>query len=298
MAEDDPFRRDHAPPIGVPERLAPGLRVVTAPNPGPMTFTGTRSYVVGEGEVAVIDPGPDDPAHHAALLAAVAGERVSAVLVTHAHRDHSAGAAAFAAAVGAPVLARGTVAAGPSPDFAGRGGEGRDAAFRPDTVIVEGDTVTGPGWTLTALETPGHTGDHLAFAWPEGGALFSGDHVMGWATTLISPPDGSLSAFRNSLRRLQVRPERVYYPGHGAPVTDPERVVAHILDHRARREAGIVAALGGGPATVPELVRLLYADVDPALHGAAARNVLAHLVDLAERGLVTAGSGRFALARP
>ena len=291
---EDPFRRDHAPPVGVPEALAPGLRVVTAPNAGPMTFTGTRSYVVGEGTVAVIDPGPDDAAHRAALVAAVASARVAVVLVTHGHLDHSAGAAAFAAAVGAPVLARGPVATPPLPDFAGGGGEGRDAGFRPDGVLVEGDTVSGPGWTLTAVETPGHTADHLAFAWAEGDALFSGDHVMGWATTLISPPDGRLAAFRDSLRRLERRDEGVYYPGHGAPVTEPQRVVAHILAHRAGREAGIVAALAGGPATVAELVRRLYADVDPALRAAAGRNVLAHLVDLAERGQVVAEGGRFA----
>jgi glyoxylase-like metal-dependent hydrolase (beta-lactamase superfamily II) len=296
MAEGDPFERDHAPPVGVPERLGPGLRVITAPNPGPMTFTGTRSYVVGEGEVAVIDPGPDDPAHLGALAAAVRGERVAAVLVTHAHRDHSAGARTFAAQVGAPVLARGPVPVPPAPAFAPGGGEGRDEGFRPDAAIGDGATVAGPGWTLVALETPGHSADHLAFAWPEAGALFSGDHVMGWATTLISPPDGALGPFRASLRRLQGRPETVYHPGHGAPVRDPQRIVAHILAHRDRREAEIVAALAAGPATVAGLVAALYAGVDPRLHGAAARNVLAHLVDLEARGLVAPDGDRFGLA--
>jgi len=296
MAGSAPFERDHRPPVGVPEPLAPGLRVVTAPNPGPMTFTGTRSYVVGEGEVAVIDPGPDDPAHRAALVAALAGERVAAVLVTHAHRDHSAGARAFAVAVGAPVLARGPVPVAPVPAFAGGGGEGRDAGFRPDRAIAEGARVTGPGWTLVALETPGHAADHLAFAWEEGGALFSGDHVMGWATTLISPPDGSLAAFRASLARLEGRAESVYYPGHGAPVRDPGRLVRHILAHRAAREAQIVAALGRGPATPEQLVAALYADVDPRLHAAARRNMVAHLIDLAERNLVSVEDGRFRFA--
>jgi hydroxyacylglutathione hydrolase len=283
----DPFDRSHAPVHGVAEPLAPGLRVVTAPNVGPMTFTGTRSYLVGEGEVAVIDPGPADPGHLEALAAAVRGERVSAVLVTHAHLDHSAGAAAFAARVGAPVLAHG----GPVGARAGLrvgGGEGIDAGFRPDRRIGEGAEVAGPGWTLTALATPGHTGDHLSFAWAEGGALFSGDLVMGWATTVISPPDGELGAFRASLARLQGREERVYYPGHGAPVGDPQGIVAHILAHRAGREAEVLAALARGPATVPELVAAIYAGVDPALHGAAGRNVLAHLLDLEARGAVGA----------
>ncbi len=281
--------------MGVAEELAPGLRAVTAPNAGPMTFTGTRSYIVGRGEVAVIDPGPDDPRHLRALAAAVAGERVAAVLVTHAHRDHSAGAAAFAARVAAPVLAHGDPVGARSPAMARLaaaggigGGEGIDPRFRPDRRIGEGAVVAGPGWTLTALATPGHLGDHLSFAWAEGEALFSGDHVMGWATTLISPPDGDLGAFRASLRRLQARSEAVYYPGHGAPVRDPQAVLGYVLAHRAVREAEILAALARGPATVAALVAAIYAAVDPALHPAAARNVLAHLIDLAERGVAVA----------
>ena len=291
----DPFDLSHAPPVGIPEVLAPGLRVVTAPNGGPMTFTGTRSYIVGAGEVAVIDPGPDDPRHLAALAAALGGERVAAVLVTHAHRDHSAGARAFAERVGAPVLAHGDPAGARSPAMAALaaagalgGGEGIDAGFRPDRRIGEGATVAGPGWTLTALATPGHTGDSLSFAWAEGGALFPGDLVMGWATTLISPPDGDLAAFRASVARLQGLDAATYYPGHGAPVRDPQRIMAHILAHRAGREAEILARLARGPASVGELVAAIYAGVDPALHGAAGRNVLAHLIDLEARGQVAA----------
>ncbi len=290
-----PFDLSHAPPVGVAENLAPGLRVVTAPNAGPMTFTGTRSYILGEDEVAVIDPGPDDPRHRAALRAAVGDARVTAVLVTHAHRDHSAGARGFAAEVGAPVLAHGDPVGARSPAMARLaaaggigGGEGLEPGFRADRAIGHGSVVAGPGWTLTAVATPGHTADHLAFAWAEGNALFSGDQVMGWATPLISPPDGDLGQFRASLARLQLRGEAVYYPGHGAPVADPQRVIAHVLAHRTAREAEILAALAQGPCTIPALVEAIYAAVDPALHPAAARNVLAHLLDLAERGAVAA----------
>ena len=251
MAEDDPFERDHAPPVGVPEPLAPGLRVVTAPNPGPMTFTGTRSYIVGEGEVAVIDPGPADPAHLAALggggrrRAGGGGARHPRPPRPQRRRPRLRGAGRGAGA-GARAGARWRRRRRSRP-AAARGGTPASGRTRRS---ARASVVAGPGWTLTALATPGHTADHLAFAWAEGGALFSGDHVMGWATTLISPPDGDLGAFRDSLRRLQGRPETVYYPGHGAPVADPQRIVAHILAHRERREAAIVAALARGPATV------------------------------------------------
>lgn len=290
-----PFDLDHAPPVGVAEALAPGLRVVTAGNGGPMTFTGTRTYLLGDTAVAVVDPGPDDPAHRAAILTALAGAPVAAVLVTHAHRDHSAGARALADAVRAPLLAHGDPAAARSPAMARLaaagglgGGEGIDAGFSPDEAIRDGAVVRGPGWSLRAIATPGHTADHLSLAWEEGGAVFTGDHVMGWATTLISPPDGDLGAFRASLARLRAEEAAVYYPGHGAPVRAPGVLVDHILAHRQAREDAIVAALAGGPAPIADLVAAIYADLAPALRPAAARNVLAHLLDLADRGLATA----------
>jgi glyoxylase-like metal-dependent hydrolase (beta-lactamase superfamily II) len=288
---EDPFRRDHSPPIGQAERLSDGLRVVTAPNAGPMTFTGTRSYIVGDAEVAVIDPGPADPAHLDALAAAVNGRKVVAVLVTHAHRDHSAGAQVFARRVGAPVLAHGDPASARSPVMALLaathdlgGGEGIDRDFLPDTLLRDGDIVRGTGWELRAIHTPGHLADHLAFAWE--GSVFSGDIAMGWASTLISPPDGDLARFRQSVDRLRALAPRQLFPGHGAPVEDPDRLLRYLLAHRQDREAQILRALREGPAPVARLVGRLYADVDPRLHPAAGRNVFAHLVDLCERDRV------------
>ncbi len=288
----DPFERDHSPPVGAPEPLAEGLVAVTAPNAGPMTFTGTRSYLLGRAEVAVIDPGPDDAGHREALVAALApGARVVAILVTHAHRDHSAGARALQARVGAPIFGFGpaAVSATMAPLAAAGGlggGEGIDAGFAPDQRLADGAVLAGAGWALKAVHTPGHLGDHLCFSWAEGGALFSGDTVMGWATTLISPPGGDLGDFLASLRKLQGRGETVYYPGHGAPVRDPRAMLAWQLDHRAEREAQIRAALAAGPATVLQLVDRVYPGLDRFLRPAAARNVLAHLIDLVARDLV------------
>lgn len=309
MATDpaDPFERDHAPPVGKPEPLADGLVAVTAPNAGPMTFTGTRTYLLGGSEVAVIDPGPDDAGHREAIVAALApGARVVAILVTHAHRDHSAGARALQARVGGPIFGFGPAAVSETMlklRAAGGlgGGEGIDAGFAPDQRLADGAVVAADGWALKAIHTPGHLGDHLCFSWAEGGGLFSGDTVMGWSTTLISPPDGDLRDFLTSLRKLQGRGETVYFPGHGAPVRDPRAMLAWQLDHRAEREAQIRAALAAGPATVPQLVDRVYPGLDRFLRPAAARNVLAHLIDLAERGVVAsdgtlAADAVFALA--
>lgn len=296
-----PFRTDHAPVPGAVERLAPGVRAVTAPNAGPMTFTGTRSYIVGEGEVALIDPGPEDPAHLAALMAAVAGETVSHILVTHSHADHSPLARAVAARTGAPVLGFGPHGAGMRAEMSALGGlgggEGADRGFSPDRTLGHGESVAGPGWRLTALHTPGHLSNHLSFALEGAGAVFTGDHVMGWATTLVSPPEGNLTDFMASLRLMRGRADRVYYPGHGAPVEDPAGLVAHVLSHRQGREGQILAALEDGPADAAALTARIYADVDARLHGAAARNVLAHLLDLSERGVVAPEGALSAEAR-
>lgn len=274
------------------EWLEPGLRRVVAPNPSPMTERGTNSYILGEGAVAVIDPGPDLPAHFEALTAALApGEAVSHILVTHSHLDHSPLARRLSAATGAPVLAFGTHLDGRSEAMARLaaagtvgGGEGIDAAFAPDIRLADGDRVTGTTWEVEALHTPGHIANHLCFAW--GGALFTGDHVMGWRSSLVSPPDGDLTAFMTSCRRLQGRRDRVYYPGHGAPISTPADRLAWLIDHRLAREAQILDALRQGPADAATLARQIYVDTPALLLAAATRNVLAHLVDLTERGLV------------
>ncbi|WOI56573.1 MBL fold metallo-hydrolase [Palleronia sp. LCG004] len=269
------------------QMLEPGLRLLRAPNPSPMTHTGTNTYLLGQGPVAVIDPGPGDPAHLDAILAATGGQ-VSHIFVTHAHLDHAALAPALAAATGAPVLAFGDARAGRSEVMqrmadAG-GGEGVDRDFRPDWHLADGEAVTGPDWTLTALWTPGHFCNHLSFAW--GDALFTGDLVMGWASSLVSPPDGDLTQFMSSCRRLATGRWRRFHPGHGDPIDDPKRRLHWLISHRQEREAQILDCLADGPARPGELVSRIYTGIEPHLLPAAERNVLAHLVDLTVRGLV------------
>ena len=277
------------PESGRIERVAPLIRRRIAPNGGPFTATGTCTYVVGQDRVAIIDPGPDDPAHIEALLGDIAGERVEAIVVTHTHRDHSPGARLLAARTGAPIV-------GCSPHRAARAladGEtamldaSSDKSHAPERVMTEGDTVSGPGWTLVAVETPGHTMNHLAFALPEAEALFSGDHVMAWNTTIVAPPDGEMRAYMASLEKLRGRGETIYWPGHGGPVREPARLVRCLLGHRRQREAAIRARLVAGDARISEVVAAIYQGLDPRLHGAAGLSVFAHLEDLVGRGLVT-----------
>ena len=275
------------------ERVSPLVRRLVAGNAGPFTFTGTCTYLVGEGRVAVIDPGPDDPAHLAALLDALEGGSVSHIMVTHTHRDHSPNARALARITGAPVV-------GCAPHRRARQlAEGETAALdasvdqdhRPDRVLDEGDAVEGWGWRLEAVPTPGHTANHLAFALPQERALFSGDHVMAWSTSVIAPPDGAMGPYLASLERVLARDDAVYWPGHGGPVREPGRFVRALIRHRRAREAAILAGLAAGDRTIPEIVGAVYPDLAPALSAAAGLSVLAHLEDLIERGRVTAGRG-------
>lgn len=279
---------------GWAQTIEPGLRLVVAPNPSAFTGPGTNTWILGDAEAAVIDPGPDDAAHLEAILRALApGGRVAHIVVTHAHRDHSGLAPALAARTGAPVWGFGRAEAGRSPTMQrlaaeglSGGGEGVDTGFAPDRCLGDGDTLRGAGWCLGALHTPGHFAGHLCLAW--GNRLFSGDHVMGWASTLVSPPDGDMAAYMASLDRLSRRRWSRLYPGHGAPVDDPAARIAELAAHRRSRERAILQALATGPQDLAALTAQVYVDTPATLHAAAARNALAHLVALCERGLVTA----------
>lgn len=274
-------------------QLEPGVRRVLAGNASPMTYWGTNTYIVGTGNVAVIDPGPLNEAHQATILNALSpGEQISHIFVTHAHVDHSPLASHLANAVDAPVFAFGDAKAGRSEimqELAGGwtsgGGEGVDHDFSPDQLIKDGETVHGKSWALTAHWTPGHFCNHMCFEF--GDAVFTGDHIMDWASSLVSPPDGDLTDFMASTRRLEALDARIFYPGHGNPVDNPKERARWLLDHRYGREAEILSALTKGAATARQLCRGIYHDTDPALLPAAERNVFAHLIDLTQSGRIT-----------
>jgi glyoxylase-like metal-dependent hydrolase (beta-lactamase superfamily II) len=284
MAVEIPFRRDFAFEYGRLEPVAPGIRRIVANNPGPFTFRGTGTYIVGEGKVAVIDPGPDLDEHVDALLDSLRGETITHILVTHTHRDHSPAAAAVKTATGAPTYGFGPHAGGKR----GEAGveEGGDWDFTPDITVQDGDAIDGPGWRFEAVHTPGHTSNHLCFALPDGGILFSGDHVMGWSTSVIAPPDGDMAAYMASLDKLLRRGDAVYWPTHGPAITAPHEHVRAFIAHRREREAGILACLGDGVGRIDAMVERLYVGLNPSLKRAAERSVLAHLIDLVERGMV------------
>ena len=282
-----PVLREAEPPYGSVERVSPLVRRVVAKNPSAFTYWGTGTYIVGNGRVAVIDPGPLKRDHVEALAAAVAGETVEAIVVTHTHMDHSPAAAEFSRLTGAPVLG-----CAPHADAEGEAvEEGPDRSYAPTRVLHEGERVAAPGWTLEAVATPGHTSNHLCFAFPEERTLFSGDHVMGWSTTVVAPPDGNMAAYRTSLEKLLARDESVYRPTHGPAILEPKAHVAAYIAHRAERESMILRALAGGAASVPEIVERVYLGLDPRLKRAAGRSTLAHLIDLERRGRVGQGDG-------
>ena len=288
MNDDIPFDRSFDLVPGEVKEIAPGVRALVAGNAGPFTFKGTMSYVVGSGEVAIVDPGPDDPAHVAALLAAVRNETVTHIFVTHTHRDHSPAAAAIKAATGAKVFAEGPHRLA-RPLHIGEAhplDANADFEFRPDVALPDGDIVRGRGWTLEAVATPGHTANHMAYALKEQNALFSGDHVMAWSTSIVAPPDGAMSDYMASLEKLKARSETIYFPGHGNAINDAPAFVRHYIRHRQSREASILHRLAKGETDIPTLVRAIYIGIDPRLVKAAGLSVLAHLEDLVARRLV------------
>jgi glyoxylase-like metal-dependent hydrolase (beta-lactamase superfamily II) len=273
----------------IAQTLTSRVRRVLAGNPSAFTFTGTQTYIVGSGEVAVIDPGPADARHIAAILQATQGERIAAIVCTHTHRDHSPAAALLKAETGAEIV-------GCAPlvirDEGPRADTSFDDSYTPDRVLRDGERIAQANWTLGAVATPGHTSNHLCFALIED-ALFTGDHVMGWSTTVVSPPDGDMAAYMASLDKLQARSDLVYYPAHGEPVPNPQQFVRGLAGHRKQREQQILKLLGEGVGAVSDMVPKMYAGIDARLYGAAGRSVLAHLIDLRDRGMVQETAGKW-----
>ena len=278
-----PYVKDIAFEVGRCDQVSPLIRRVIAANPGPFTFTGTGTYIVGAGEVAVIDPGPALPAHLDAILQAVRGERVSHILVTHHHLDHSPLSGPLAAATGAPVW--GCAVARPPVEDAVRVEEGYDA-FTPDISVCGGALIEGRGWTIEAIATPGHTSNHICYALAQENALFSGDHIMGWSTTVITPPDGDMGDYLASLEKIRARGFATLWPTHGPPVTEVTPFIDAYIAHRHEREAQILGELRAGETQIAAMVPRIYAAVDPRLHPAAARSVLAAMIQLVRTGRV------------
>jgi glyoxylase-like metal-dependent hydrolase (beta-lactamase superfamily II) len=304
LAGDDiPFDKRFELPPDTVEDVVPGVRRILCNNPSPFTYKGTVSYIIGRGKVAIVDPGPVDEAHAKALLDAVRGETVTHIFVTHTHRDHSPGVPAIKAATGALVLAEGPHRASRPLNVgeAPRLDASNDTDFKPDRALADGEVVSGDGFTIEAVTTPGHTANHMAFAFREGNLIFSGDHVMAWSTPVVAPPDGAMSDYMASLQKLAKRSEPIYLPGHGGVVCDAPNFVQYYIRHRQGREASIMHRLAKGEADIPTLVRAVYIGLDPRLIKAAGLSVLAHLEDLVTRGVVTTDGqpsieGRYRLA--
>jgi len=288
LADDIPFNKTLDLTPDTVDEVTPGIRRVMCDNPGPFTFKGTVSYIIGRGKVAIVDPGPDDPAHIGALLDAVRNETVTHIFVTHTHRDHSPAVPAIKHATGATVYAEGVHRAA-RPLHIGELNpldSSGDRDFVPDVYLKDGEVVEGDGWAIEAVTTPGHTANHMAFALKGENALFAGDHVMAWATSIVAPPDGAMSDYMASLRKLAARPEQLYFPGHGPAVPEATRFVNYLILHRKAREDSILYRLGKGETDIPTIVRAIYIGLDPRLTGAAGLSVLAHMEDLVARGVV------------
>lgn len=286
MNKSNTFQREFNPFYGKSVKVAENLHRITCNNSGPFTYKGTNSYIVGTRTLAVIDPGPDDEGHFGVLMDTIGSRPVSHIFVTHTHMDHSPLARRLREVTGAKLV-------GAAPHHTARPlhlGEinpldaSADRQYEPDKVLHDGDTINGDGWTIETVETPGHTANHLAFALKEDGTLFSGDHIMAWATTIVAPPDGSMSTYMESLEKLLIREDRIYLPGHGGAVNDPHAFVRGIRGHRKMRERAIVERISKGDQTIEAMVREIYRDTDPRLHGAAALSVFAHLEHLIAQG--------------
>ena len=287
--------RDIDAPYALAEQAGPLVRRVLARNPSHFTFTGTQSYIVGDGaSVAVIDPGPDEPEHLDALLRAIGDARVTAICCTHTHRDHSPAAALLAARTGAPVIGCAPLTLD---DDGPRADASFDAGYSPDAVLPDGEAIGGAGWTLRGLHTPGHTSNHLCFALEETGALFTGDHVMGWSTSVVSPPDGDMTAYLASLQKLYDRDrDAVYFPAHGPAIEKPRQLVRGMIGHRRQREKQILRQIEAGHTRITDMVPLMYKGVDERLWPAAGRSGLAHLIDLERRGIALRDQDDWTLA--
>ncbi|WOE75113.1 MBL fold metallo-hydrolase [Alterisphingorhabdus coralli] len=271
-------------PTGISEQLEPLVARVLAGNPSPFTFTGTQTYLVGNAsDRAVIDPGPAEPDHIDAIIAAAGGATIVAICCTHTHRDHSPAGAPLAEATGAPIIGCAPLVLN---DDGPRADEAFDTSYAPDRVLVDGERLSGDGWTLEAVATPGHTSNHLCYSVVESGALFTGDHVMGWSTSVISPPDGDMAAYMASMQKVHDRDDKVYYPAHGPQIDKPRQLVRGMMGHRKQREKQILKQLDNGPKAIKAMVPEMYKGLDPRLFGAAGRSVLAHLIDLQNRGVV------------
>ena len=279
---------------GIAQTQHPLVRRLLAANPGPFTYTGTQTYLVGRRDVAVIDPGPDLPGQVDAIVHAIGAAPLKAIICTHTHRDHSPAAAELKARTGAPIIGCAPVAVD---DSGPRADAPFDRSYAPDAVLRDGERIEGDGWTLEALHTPGHTSNHVCYALPEAQAMFSGDHVMGWSTTVVSPPDGDMARYMESLDRLMMREQdAIYYSAHGDPIERPQRFVRGLIGHRKQREGQILRLLEKRVGVIPEMVTVMYAGVDKGLHAAAGLSVLAHLIDLETRGIVRHNDARWCLA--